>query len=131
MTEVRDWQKDKEEIDLFMDGWFPGGASNNNEAVKAFFYFAKDALPHYHQQYAAEKERAEKAEQRARATDAMEAAARATGAALIEAEGREKKLREAIKSLIDDGFLMIPDGENGAMDLLSSLYPLDKEGETK
>ncbi|GGF86736.1 hypothetical protein [Paenibacillus aceti] len=44
---------------------------------------------------------------------------------------REKKLREAIESLIDDGLLMIPDGENRAMDLLSSLYPLDKEGETK
>lgn len=44
---------------------------------------------------------------------------------------REKKLREAIESLIDNGLLMIPEGENRAMDLLESMYPLEKEEEAK
>ncbi len=58
--EVRDWNKDKEEINQFMDGWFPGGASNTKSAVLAFFYFAKEALPYYHQQYASAEAREKK-----------------------------------------------------------------------
>lgn len=120
MTEVRDWQKDMKLVEDFKF------AQTLVNGIQPMFHgqFAPSepiqyALEYWLQQYVAEKERA----------DELEKTWIQTTAALVNAEAQEKKLREAIESLIDDGLLMIPDGENRAMDLLSSLYPLDKEGE--
>ena len=102
--QVRDWQEDKNELDLFMDGWFPGGASNTRDAVLAFFYFAKEALPYYRQQYAAKKKRADKLEERNKALiAAVTADTNGTFRCVEEArseaaETREKKLREALET---------------------------------
>jgi len=78
-------------------------------------------LRYWKGQYAAEKERADKLQvELSEYTESH-----------WKAFDREKKLREAVESLIDDGLLMIPEGENRAMDLLESLYPLEKEEEAK
>jgi len=72
--------------------------------------------------YAAEKERADKAEALAKA---FEAASKAAGVGLREAEEREQKLKEAIEYAIPtmwDNSLRVT-----FKILLKSLYPLDKE----
>ncbi|MEK5167148.1 hypothetical protein NYE69_33240 [Paenibacillus sp. FSL R5-0527] len=89
--QVRDWQKDKRYLDQLNDWEID---PDDDDLYKTASY--------WHREAAAEKERADKAEQRARVTDAMEATARAAGAALIEAEAREKKLREAIEQAIKE-----------------------------
>lgn len=89
--QVRNWQKDME---LGHTARYENAPIYLNPVLDAYFYWMSEA--------ATEKERAHKAEQRARVTDAMEATARAAGAALIEAEAREKKLREAIEQAIKE-----------------------------
>lgn len=133
--QVRDWQEDKNELDLFMDGWFPGGASNTRDAVLAFFYFAKEALPYYHQQYAAEKERADKLEERNKALiAAVTADANGTFRCVEEAraeaaETREKKLRKAIEEALSWTWDCAEGNMLEVRDILTaSLYP---EEETK
>lgn len=120
MTEVRDWQKDME---LGHTARYENAPIYLNPVLDAYFYWMSEA--------ATEKERADKAEQRARVTDAMEATARAAGAALIEAEAREKKLREAIKEAIDtweslDDFDDPLDAVERMIAILQPFYP-DKE----
>lgn len=88
---MRDWKKDME---LGHTAKYENAPIYLNPVLDAYFYWMSEA--------ATEKERADKAEQRARVTDAMEATARAAGAALIEAEAREKKLREAIEQAIKE-----------------------------
>lgn len=58
--QVRDWNKDMEIVNEFIDGWFPEGPSNTKSAFLAYGHFAIEALPYYLQQYAAEKERADR-----------------------------------------------------------------------
>lgn len=59
---------------------------------------------------------------------AYKATVRAAGEALIEAEKREKKLREAIEQEMPD---MLPTTRIVLRRVLASLYPLDKEEEAK
>lgn len=118
--QVRDWQKD-----MVIQFFLLDKEIINEGGEKATV--SVEGLGDLFKQIAAEKERADKAEQRARVTDAMEATARAAGAALIEAEARENKLREALECVMEhsrnDGISVHLDRcYIEARDVLASLY---------
>lgn len=118
--QVRDWQKD-----MVIQFFLLDKEIINEGGEKATV--SVEGLGDLFKQIAAEKERADQAEQRARVTDAMEATARAAGAALIETEAREKKLREALECVMEhsrnDGISVHLDRcYIEARDVLASLY---------
>ena len=143
MTEVRDWQKDKaictqSKVNGFSDGlsflpilpdiglyWLQQYA-NMKDSKQTYRKVAQK----YSRKYRAEKVRADKAES---LTEAFKAVAEAAGKELVEAEEREQKLKEAMEIAIRDGGKYENPYESLVylQSFLSSLYPLDKEEETK
>jgi|GEM_PF-4460059 len=130
----RDWQKDME-LCKQIDG-------NSPWSRELLMAEQPEITIHWLQQYAAEKERADKAEG---LWKAFEAAATVAGQALKESEAREQKLREATEDLlsifnhegswrsieVSDGFvyaLWDSDSEKikSVENMLDSLYPKEE-----
>jgi hypothetical protein len=127
----RDWQKDMELLNQCGDSYMP---------YKETEFSAM--LPYWLQQYAAEKERADKLEMSLEATEGLTRAetkradgwrehVRKLNIWLEYAEAREQKLREAIEEALRDATKWENpyEGYNDLQKLLDSLY--QKEGETK
>lgn len=127
----RDWQKDSELIKI-------GETSDIPYCISEF----KNMLPYYHQQYAAEKERGDRAiQERKQFNQVYEMLLKK----FKESESREKNLREAIEDLlsvfnhegswrsieVSDGFvyaLWDSDSEKikSVENMLDSLYPKEE-----
>ncbi|MNB81432.1 hypothetical protein D3C75_282140 [compost metagenome] len=118
MTEVRDWHKDMELAHHARYEFVSMQPRHLNTLI--------DALFHWLQQYAAEKERADKASDTAAEWickyKAEEARFQRQNRELAEAKERENKLREAIEQSDTAKYLL--------KRTIDSLYPLDKEEET-
>ncbi|MNO32218.1 hypothetical protein D3C76_222020 [compost metagenome] len=105
-----------------------------NEEDARFIAEAREALPHWLQQYAAEKERADKLEERNKALmAAVTADANGTFRCVEEAraeaaETREKKLREAIEEALSWTWDCAEGNMLEVRDILTaSLYPKEEE----
>lgn len=141
----RDWQKDMEDCEQALKAYETLGLDDHKEPIEAMKYWlqqyaeVRDDAVQLREKYAAEKERADRAEQERRMlTQTMLKGDRIITELredLETAEAREQKLREALEHCIKEypqwdskeiaGTLMVDYMNN----ILSILYP--KEGEAK
>lgn len=125
--EVRDWQKDNDrlqEIKSIFDapGYIFYGELNEDGFVSENVADASGDFEWLIKQVEAEKERADK----------LQAELSEYTEAHWKAFEREKKLREAIEEEIKKGIIWGDYNRAEALEqLLASIYPLEKEGETK
>lgn len=119
MTEVRDWHKDMERVELSRELHEKYGAIVEGVDPKESL---DEVLSYWLQQYAAEKECA----------NGLEQTLIQTTASLVNAESREKKMRDEIDGtipLLEAAGLLVR--ASRLRELLASLYPLEKEEEAK
>lgn len=112
--QVRDWHKDKE----FMNKKAP--LSYNDLGVICY-----EIAPYWHEEAAAEKDRADKAEQQ---IESLEREWRRAKYRAFNTEAREKKLREAIEEEVKCHILLgTYKRADELRELLASLYPKEVE----
>ncbi|GIO83492.1 hypothetical protein J25TS5_04240 [Paenibacillus faecis] len=114
--QVRDWHKDMNQVSQFMNAMTLHNAPPYEDIEPT-----EVALHYWLQQYAAEKERADKAEAQ---IETLERAWRGSKYKLFTAEAREKKLREAVEAMMPGMW----DGMRAHFEVvLASLYPKEEE----
>lgn len=131
-----EWQAGQEDgsriieiYEIVPDEPFNFVAECDSDLTTNFIMESRKALPYWLQQYAAEKERADK---EAGQAELWREYVRKSNLELEAEEAREKKLREAIEEALSWTWDC---GENNMTEVISilrsAIYPLEKEGEAK